>query len=117
MCNGTNLQWSSKDVCSVTNLTNNPDNSKGVHAARSTSSLGFEIFPNPAAETVEITVESGDEVPEVEHLVQIFDLNGKLVKTQTAVVGEQNTLDLRDLPKGIYSVKVGDGPAQKLTRL
>lgn len=115
LCNGTNLQWSSKDVCSVTNLINNPDDGKGVRAARPTSGLGFEIFPNPAAETVEITIESDGETPEVEHMVQIFDSMGKLVKTHTAVVGEQTSLDLRDLPKGIYSVKIGDSPAQKLT--
>ncbi|MFN4256556.1 MAG: T9SS type A sorting domain-containing protein, partial [Saprospiraceae bacterium] len=81
------------------------------------SGLGFEIFPNPAAETLEITLDLNEETPETEQLVQIFDAMGKLVKTHTAVVGEQTTLDLGDLPKGIYSVKVGDSPAQKLTKL
>lgn len=77
----------------------------------------FQIFPNPAAETVELTFDNSDETNETASLVQIFDAMGKLVKTQTVLSNEQNTLDLSDLPKGIYSVKVGDGPAQKLTRM
>ncbi len=74
----------------------------------------FQIFPNPAVKTLEITFSAGEGT---EQTVQIFDLNGKQVKTQTANDVEQTTLDISDLPQGIYMVKAGNAPAQKLTKM
>lgn len=74
----------------------------------------FQIFPNPATQTIEITFTAGEGA---EQSVQIFDLSGKQMKTLSANDAEQTTLDISDLPQGIYTVKVGDGPAQKLVRM
>lgn len=81
---------------------------------REASAVGFDLFPNPASQDVDILFLSGEGS---ERPVQIFDLNGKLLRSQTVNDAEQSTLDLSDLPPGVYVVKVGDFPVQKLTKL
>ncbi len=73
----------------------------------------FQIFPNPASGFVNLTF---SEKNGTDQTVQIMDSTGKILKTTTVNVAEQTTLDLRDLPQGIYSVKVGSGAAQQLTK-
>ncbi len=54
-----------------------------------------QIFPNPVTEVLNYQF---TDVQEVER-VQLFDVNGKLVRETTAVTGQ---LSMTDLPKGVY---------------
>jgi len=54
-----------------------------------------QIFPNPVGEVLNYQFA---DTPEVER-VQLFDVNGKLVRETTAVTGQ---LSMTDLPKGVY---------------
>jgi hypothetical protein len=56
------------------------------------------IYPNPAISDITITVEKQSEI-------QIHDVNGKLWFSQRINFGS-NSLDLNDLPRGLYSVSV-----------
>ena len=55
------------------------------------------LHPNPASETLTI---------EAEGLVTIVDEMGRIVKT--LFVDQKKSIDLQDLPNGIYFVKVGN---------
>ncbi len=60
--------------------------------------LSVEIFPNPASNLLEINAENIESV-------QIFDLNGKLIKMINKNKVE-TPIDIKNLAKGIYSVKI-----------
>ncbi len=81
-----------------------------------TTNFDFELYPNPATSTVEIVF--SNEATATGQTLQVFDLMGKLVKTQpiTDATTEQ-VLDIGDLPRGVYLVKIGDGVGQKLTKM
>ena len=68
----------------------------------------FEVFPNPAADVLNITFNGlNDEVDLI-----LYDALGKQVKTQivNTVNGHyEGVLNIEDLPKGIYIMKVSDG--------
>lgn len=69
------------------------------------ATLNFEMYPNPATETVEITGVDGD--------VVIYNAQGQVVKTSTANV----QISVNDLETGVYFVQVveaGVAATQKL---
>ncbi|WP_299897978.1 FG-GAP-like repeat-containing protein [uncultured Aquimarina sp.] len=62
----------------------------------------FSISPNPSYEEIQLLgVKSG------KHKVLIFDFAGKLVK-DTLIKSENHTIDIRDLSRGTYFVKIDD---------
>ena len=63
------------------------------------ASLGMELFPNPSHGILNLRVER----PGI-HQVEVIDASGQLVRTST--VTGSSTLDLSDLAKGLYSVRV-----------
>lgn len=72
---------------------NAPD-SIGVGHAELVYDLGFEVYPNPARETVVI------HSPYDKSRIQVFDLNGNLILDQT--VGQGRThIDVSDFPVGL----------------
>ena len=64
------------------------------------TNYGLKIFPNPASNFITIDgIEEGE-------IVQVFNVNGQLVKTFYQNVSTQQT-DVSDLPSGTYFVKIG----------
>jgi hypothetical protein len=78
----------------------------GVFPVDQTSSIGenkiadFSMFPNPTSDVITIQVQDRS-------LFSVFSMSGQLVMTSMMNFGS-NTIDLSDLPSGVYSVKVGN---------
>lgn len=58
------------------------------------------IFPNPAKDVLNIT----DKENKLIDLVQIFATDGKLVKSENNLIGNQ--MNISELPKGVYKVRI-----------
>jgi uncharacterized repeat protein (TIGR02543 family) len=67
----------------------------------------FVIYPNPVVDILHINYTTIVPTGKIE----IYDLNGKCVKTKT--ISNQNTINLSTLPAGTYLVKTGN----KLTKI
>lgn len=79
--------------------------------------LSIAIGPNPASHFVNITstLQEADD-----YNIQFFTLNGQLVQThnQYLPAGQQNTtIDISDLQKGIYLIRVDNGQKAVNTKL
>ncbi|MEO5570711.1 MAG: T9SS type A sorting domain-containing protein, partial [Bacteroidia bacterium] len=72
----------------------------------------LSIYPNPAADLINISFLSGSE----EALLRIYDINGKLC-FQKVISGDGESVsaqvDLNGFPKGIYSVIATDSKKQE----
>jgi hypothetical protein len=68
------------------------------------------IFPNPANSEINIEGLNKNE----SNTIQIFDVQGKLVITKT--INEKGTIDLSELNKGIYVIKIGE-VAQRIVKM
>ena len=82
-----------------------------IFTASSSSSLqavnarGFALYPNPAKSFVTLEFEALDE----NILLQILDINGRRVRTFDLKAGQETLrIDLGDLPKGVYTVMLGN---------
>ena len=65
----------------------------------------FALYPNPAKSFVTLEFEALDE----NTLLQIFDINGRKVRTFDLKAGQETLrIDLGDLPKGVYTIMVGN---------
>ena len=65
----------------------------------------FALYPNPAKSFVTLEFETLKE----NTLLQILDLNGRRVRTLDLKAGiETLRIDLGDLPKGIYTIMLGN---------
>jgi beta-glucanase (GH16 family) len=75
------------------------------------STTELQLFPNPARETVHISLPEGRTIREV----RITDLNGRMVQRQT--YEQANVLlHLGDLPNGVYLIRVTDETGQNIVR-
>lgn len=63
------------------------------------SLAAFEILPNPASDKIQVAV--ADFAPV---LLLLIDNQGKIVRERT--FAEQATLDVADLPAGVYMLQV-----------
>ena len=82
-----------------------------IFTASSSSSLqavnarGFALYPNPAKSFVTLEFEALQE----NTLLQILDLNGRRVRTLDLKAGQETLrIDLGDLPKGVYTIMIGN---------
>ena len=65
----------------------------------------FAIYPNPAKSFVTLEFETLQE----NALLQILDINGRRVRTLDLKAGiETLRIDLGDLPKGVYTIAIGN---------
>lgn len=64
--------------------------------------LSFSIFPNPFDDILYIQAEKQQIIEDV----LIFDITGRLLIKQTGVSGENVEINLKHLPKGVYTVQV-----------
>lgn len=67
-------------------------------AASPVSTMAIQVYPNPVSDYLFVTI---GESPEKETVFDLFDLNGRLVKTARCVSGE-NRIVVTDLPEGMY---------------
>ncbi len=72
-----------------------------------TSGKGLTIYPNPVSDKLNVVSNSLDR----EGSVQVFDMKGSLVKT-TLLIG--NSLDVSDLPIGLYQMRLIDSKGTTL---
>jgi hypothetical protein len=66
-----------------------------------TASRSMSLYPNPANQILNISLVS----TEMEKIIEVFDLNGKLVMTEK-VMQNNAELDISTLPGGLYLIKV-----------
>jgi endonuclease I len=60
----------------------------------------FEIYPNPANDFITVLI------PGIPQDAFIYDINGRIVKTVS--LNHTQQIDIRDLPSGIYMLRVSD---------
>ena len=63
----------------------------------------INIYPNPAKDKVQITVNN----EQLENIIEITDINGKILK-QITMNHEQFTIDLKDFDRGVYIIKISN---------
>lgn len=74
------------------------DTVSGIEEAKR---LRFSIYPNPTTEI--INIEGKGRL----NYVQLLDIRGREIMAEEAI-GQKHTLDLRDIPEGIYLLRVAD---------
>lgn len=72
------------------------------------------VYPNPASGLVNIAV-TGDETGMLN--VQILDLNGRLVVSESHNAGNTITVDISGLTAGVYMVRVSGNNSEKVSNL
>ena len=70
----------------------------------------IKIYPNPTNNIINIEGLTKNE----NNTIQIFDVQGKLVITKT--IAEKGTIDLSELNKGVYVIKIGE-VAQRIVKI
>ncbi len=78
---------------------------------RGVDQVSFTISPNPAKGAVRL--ECGEPMLDVE----VMDMAGRTVSSESAVMGSELTLDVHRLPAGVYTVRVTTATGTALRRL
>lgn len=68
-----------------------------------TESVGFEIFPNPTKDVINILTESDD------YFIKIYDIHGRLLKSAE----NEKTIDVSDFTSGNYILQIGNAISVK----
>ena len=77
----------------------------GSSSLQEVNAREFALYPNPAKSFVNLEFEALKE----NTLLQILDLNGRKVRTFDLKAGQETLrIDLGDLPKGIYTIMLGN---------
>ena len=77
----------------------------GSSSLQEVNAKEFALYPNPAKSFVTLEFETLEE----NTLLQILDINGRRVRTFDLKAGVENLrIDLGDLPKGVYTIMVGN---------
>ena len=96
---------SCSDTSNVAVLTIN--NNVSINDIKNSS---IKIYPNPTNNIINIEGLNKNE----NNTIQIFDVQGKLVITKT--ITEKGTIDLSELNKGVYVIKIGE-VAQRIVKM
>jgi len=87
------------------------DYSSIVNIRNDQGMIGVEIFPNPAADEVNVVREIG-----IQQSFEIMDSRGTVV--QKGMLGDRSEkIVLKDLPSGVYSIAIKDGARWKVQKL
>ena len=77
----------------------------GSSSLQEVNAREFALYPNPAKSFATLEFETLEE----NTLLQILDINGRKVRTFDLKAGiETLRIDLGDLPKGIYTIAIGN---------
>ncbi len=71
------------------------------------SKINFLIFPNPATETLKISFRNNQK-----QQLEIYNFVGQLIKEVSIINSE--TINISDLQKGVYFIRLKDSPSQTL---
>ena len=74
----------------------------GITGINDIKNSNIKIYPNPTNNIFNIEGLTKNE----NNTIQIFDVQGKLVITKT--INEKGMIDLSELNKGVYVIKIGD---------
>jgi len=79
----------------------------------------FSLWPNPSHDIVFVNIVSANQS---QGMIKVFDSKGALVKVQKATVSQGSNLisvDMRSIPKGVYSLAVywDNGQSKKTIQL
>ena len=72
----------------------------------------LRVFPNPASERIFIAKKAAFDRGDFE----ILDITGKVVKTVQTTPGGQTSIEISDLPKGVYILRLKDLTGTSATR-
>ena len=64
----------------------------------------LQVFPNPASETLTITLENATFGEAA--MIQLYNLDGKLVQQHSTETPDHSTIRLSDIPAGMYLLQV-----------
>lgn len=98
-------------------IASNDDGSQDRNDADVTRQDGLRLFPNPAAEMVQVVF---DMDVETEATLHLFDAAGRLVRTERLDASEgknQFRLELTGLPEGMYNVRLSAGELRVTEKL
>ncbi len=74
--------------------------------------LGVSIYPNPAVDIIEISIDDAN-IKGLE--LQVYDVLGKLI-IQQAITDQTTQLNIKNLQKGVYILKVGNNTQRFVKR-
>jgi hypothetical protein len=89
-----------------------PDISTGIINTFSDSSANVLLWPNPASEVLQVSLKN---FPSGKTLLEVYNLEGKLLKRTESISKDQFTIDTSAYPAGNYLLRVTRGP-QIMTR-
>ena len=117
--NAINIQWLNNGAgvlrCIITSINSCTDTAKlqlnvGPTGINDIKNSNIKIYPNPTNNIINVEGLSKNE----NNSIQIFDVQGKLVITKT--ITEKGTIDLSELNKGVYVIKIGE-VAQRIVKM
>ena len=86
------------------------------------NSLGLEqnhldavsIYPNPALDEVKVDLSgiNGETIS-----LELLDMTGKIIQTRNTISGNVTVIDLSNVAKGSYQVRISDGTIQRIARI
>lgn len=74
---------------------------RAVNFTRSIVEFSLEIFPNPTVDQVQISLEGIDNTSTERPMLQIFNSNGALIRSQE-LDSDLGKIDMKDMPKMVY---------------
>lgn len=73
----------------------------------------YKIYPNPASDFLNIQFREERNIQSVE----LIDITGKQIYYEVNILGNELKLDVQDLPKGLYSLKIAFEEETKIERV
>jgi hypothetical protein len=108
-----NINNNSLQAHSVENDIKSANNSSVEISVNSLESNDFKLYPNPANSFVNVDYEF---LPENGIIIEILDINGKKVHSQTAQQ-TSNRLDINYLKPGMYIIRSTNGKSVNVKKL
>jgi lysophospholipase L1-like esterase len=94
---------------------NTPDSGNPVSLLSTSSEIDVSVSPNPAQQQFILRFKSDDHSTPL--VLQVADINGKLIETRSGIVPGQKIVLGYNYPKGIYFASVKQGQKRKVVKL
>ncbi|MDX2285130.1 MAG: T9SS type A sorting domain-containing protein [Bacteroidia bacterium] len=76
--------------------------------------IEFSVYPNPSNGVFSLEVKSS---AQTSLDIRIVNLIGQTLYTQSVETNHPTRIDVSNLPKGVYFIKIGEGQDQSLRRI